>query len=149
MAIIEQNGIPNALPDFRNMGVILRVLLTVNITDGGAGSIVRRSPLCQSGVQSGSFTVEALFLALTLLYIADVPKWPRSATVLACWRCWQSAGLRLRLVYLWLGPLLDLRHGEGLPRLRFTPTALIGMLRYFRCATKALSPALMGIGCRR
>jgi two-component system sensor histidine kinase AlgZ len=31
MAIIEQNGIPNALPDFRNLGVLLRTLLTVNL----------------------------------------------------------------------------------------------------------------------
>ena len=145
MAIIEQNGIPNALPDFRNMGVILRVLLTVNIATMLAALL--NSPTFAAFANQFSLfaaLVEpALFLALALLYVL-MPQLAAQRYRVGMLAVLAIGWIAVGLVYLWLGPLLDLRHGEGLLRGAIYTTALIGMLlQYFRLRNKALSPALM------
>ena len=145
MAIIEQNGIPNALPDFRNLGVLLRTLLTVNLATMLAALL--NSPSFSAFANQFSLyaaLVEpTLFVSLGLLYSVTPRLTPlpyRSGVMAVLVAGWAAFGL----VYLLLAPLLDLQHGEGLLRGLIYTAALVGtLLQYFRLRNKALSPALM------
>ena len=144
MAIIEQNGIPNALPDFRNLGVLLRTLLTVNLATMLAALL--------DSVSFGEFAarfslfaalVEPCLLALLMLLYGLTPRLralPYRRGVLAV--------LSLSLfsfvaVYSLLAPVLELHRGEGLLRGLIYTSVLSGLLlQYFQLRNKALSPAL-------
>ena len=144
MAIIEQNGIPNALPDFRNLGVLLRTLLTVNLATMLAALL--------DSVSFGEFAarfslfaalVEPCLLAVLMLLYGLTPRLralPYRRGVLAV--------LSLSLfsfvaVYSLLAPVLELHRGEGLLRGLIYTSVLGGLLlQYFQLRNKALSPAL-------
>ncbi len=144
MAIIEQNGIPNALPDFRNLGVLLRTLLTVNLAtmlaalldSASFGEFAARFALFAALVEPCLMTVLILLYGLTPRLLA-LPYRQGVPVVLAL------GLLSFAVVYSLLAPMLELHRGEGLLRGLIYTGVLSGLLlNYFQLRNKALSPAL-------
>ena len=145
MASINQNLHHDALPDFRNLGVILRVLLIVL-------SLCLFSALCQSENWAGAFNQflsivalvqPALVLSLVILWV--LAEWLRKLDY--------ARGIAVVLLLEVVVVTLLYRAGQAFfpgdqfgrlehyCALALTSTALI--LYYFHLRSRALSPALM------
>ena len=138
MTSIRQNVYPDALPDFRNLGVIARVLVGVNVL--AIGAAIYASPawpqFIQRFVDAAAFLEPLLLASVVLLYacaplLARLPYWPGCAAVL---------GLVLLLAAgshaWWLG-------ASGLLRTLALAALLVALLLgYLRLLAKAFSPAL-------
>lgn len=144
MAIIEQNGIPNALPDFRNLGILLRVLLTVNLATMLA-ALLDSASFGEFATRFSLFAalVEPCLLAVLALLYATMPQLQKLAYRSATLAVLALSLTSFILVYTLLAPILDLRKGEGLLRgLIYTSVLVALLLQYFHLRNKALSPAL-------
>lgn len=144
MASINQNPQPPALPDFRNLGVMVRILLGVNAM-GLAVALVKTPTLGAIGAEFASVSAvvqPALFLCLLALYFGHGPLARLSygvgvamvlLLVLALATGAYFAELRI------LGP-------EGAGDLErhwiFGLAAAVLLLGYFDLRARALSPAL-------
>ncbi len=77
-AIIRQNSNRPALPDFRNMGTVLRILVTVNL--GAAVIAYARAPQLSATfiewVEATSFVEPYLLLVLAVLWAAAPRLYP-------------------------------------------------------------------------
>ena len=138
MVSIRQNASADVLPDFRNLGVIARVLLAVNAAVLAA--VLFASPdlmqALERFVQSAAF-VEPLLLAVVVVLAAfsvllrRLPYWTGCAAVIAL------------VVLLVAAYLVALGMSAGLARM--LPVAALlaaALLAYFRLLAKAHSPAL-------
>jgi len=143
-SIIRQNGHPPpALPDFRNLGTVLRILVAVNA--GAALYALAREPSPSRWFAELSAAVGAvepyLFLVLAVLWVASarLSRLPYATgaaivmlvTILAGFVVWQTR----HLIDLSPGAVLTVWLVWGL-----TATAIL--LAYFHLRARALSPAI-------
>ena len=144
MSSIEQNAASDSLPDFRNLGVAVRILLLGNVA-GFAAALIESRDAAQFAPQfAQSATVLEPALLATLVSLYALSKW------LARLRyAWGVAAVML-LVAAWsvlalqLGALL----GAAPPPFELARAALLGALlaalvcAYFHLRRRAYSPAL-------
>src|SRR3954466_1441291 len=142
MPSIRQNAHSDVLPDFRNLGVIARVLLAVNVAAIAAALLI--APDLVQGmdyfVQSAT-VLEPLLLACVLCLGAVSP-------LLARLRYWPAYALVLLIVLMLaaaarsaMGAVIGTQ--PDLARvLLLGMLAAIALLNYFRLLSKAYSPAL-------
>jgi two-component system, LytTR family, sensor histidine kinase AlgZ len=138
MTSIRQNVYPDALPDFRNLGVIARVLLGVNVL--ALAAAVYAAPawpqFIEQFVGAAAYLEPLLLGSVVLLYacaplLARLPYWPGCAAVLALVLL-LAAGSQL----WWLG-------ATGLLRALVLSALVVALLLgYLRLLAKAYSPAL-------
>ena len=143
MASIRQNVYPDRLPDWRNLGVMARVLVAVNAAlAAGALAAGRDFPEALERLMQGALVVEPLMLAcIVILYVlsgrlARLPYWSGCAAVLAI-----VLALAAGAHALMASSQLDA--GVHLWRSLVLAAAMAGaLLAYFRLLAKAHSPAL-------
>jgi len=142
MPSIRQNAYSDVLPDFRNLGVIARVLLAVNLAALAAAVFAARdlAQAADSFVQTAS-RLEPLLLAI-ILALAAVSAW------LGRMEYWKGCAIVVAVVLV-LTAAANLAYGmipgaQGdLPRmLVLAAVAAAALLGYFRLFAKAFSPAL-------
>jgi two-component system sensor histidine kinase AlgZ len=132
MASIRQNVYPDALPDFRNQGVIARVLVGVNVLALAAALYSASSwpQVIEQFIAAAAFFEPLLLYACTPL-LARLPYWPGCAAVLGLVLL-LAAGSHL----WWLGAAGVLR------TLVLAALVVTSLLGYLRLRAKAYSPAL-------
>jgi len=141
---IRQNDRTDALPDFRNLGVVARILLVVNAA-AFAAALVRAPRFAEIGAQffEVAFWVEpALFAVLAALYAASAALARlRYAAGFACTLAIVAVfAAALSAVQVLLGRVPD---WPGLLYGLVLAVALAALLlEYFRVRTRAFSPAL-------
>jgi len=144
VASINQNALSNGLPDFRNLGVIARVLVGVNLL--ALGAVLAASSgwddLLDRLMLAAGF-IEPILLASVLLLVILSPMLVRMRFVAGA-----SAVLVLVLAvtavaYDGVARVFGMPVGGELARVLLLATmATIMLLGYLRLATKAYSPAL-------
>jgi len=144
VASINQNALSNGLPDFRNLGVIARVLVGVNLL--ALGAVLAASSgwddLLDRLMLAAGF-IEPILLASVLLLVILSPMLVRMRFVAGA-----SAVLVLVLAvtavaYDGVARVFGVPVGGELARVLLLATmATIMLLGYLRLATKAYSPAL-------
>jgi two-component system sensor histidine kinase AlgZ len=143
---INQNITPKLLPDFRNLGTVLRIVLLSNgIALLGAISQTTSFASLQDGLLQGSVLLQPVLLtSLLLLYALNpllntVPYWQGSVSVVV-------VVTTVTVILDELGGELFFALGDA-GGFRYTRHALVGMaislilLAYFRLRIQALSPA--------
>ena len=144
MASIRQNAYQDLLPDFRNLGVIARILIAVNFALFAATLFASRQLVeaTERFVQAAAF-VEPLLLAVVMA-LALLARWLRR---LPFWAgCAVVTLVVLAIVALYwsafaaVSPLFPIASMPRMLLLAFLVTA--ALLAYFRLLTKAHSPAL-------
>ncbi len=143
---INQNNPPKRLPDFRNLGTVLRIVLLANgIALLGALSQAASFAGLQDSLLQGSVLLQPVLLtSLLLLYAFDsllkrIPYWQGSLAVIVI-------VIAITVVLDELGGDLFFVLDEA-GRFRFVRHALVGigisliLLAYFRLRMQALSPA--------
>jgi two-component system, LytTR family, sensor histidine kinase AlgZ len=143
VASIRQNVFPDVLPDFRNVGVIARMLIAVNAI-AFAGALFAASSIARAlehFVQSAAF-LEPLLLCETMLLFA-------ASSALARLPYWWGFACVVLLAALLAGAyhaaleLAGLLSTPSLPRTLALGALLAAtVLAYFRVSAKAFSPAL-------
>jgi two-component system sensor histidine kinase AlgZ len=140
MASIRQNPHTDALPDFRNLGVIARILIAVNLL-ALAAALVDEPDWAKTVdvfVRNAALLEPALVANLLALYVAApwllrMPYWRGCAVVVALALAFAAAA------HAALGAFA----GAGLARsLVITAAIAVAVLAYFRLHMKAYSPAL-------
>jgi two-component system sensor histidine kinase AlgZ len=140
MVSIRQNDYPNALPDFRNLGVVARALLLVNVLAIGA-ALAREADWSRAldAFALSTVLVEPPLLASLVLLLAAMP-------LLRRLNYWAGGALVLALVLALSAAthaLLGEIAGVGLGRtLGFAALATALVLAYLRLHQRAYSPAL-------
>jgi two-component system sensor histidine kinase AlgZ len=143
MVSIRQNVFPDALPDFRNLGVIARVLVAVNAL-ALAGALYAAPEFPQAlerFVQAAAFFEPLLLLEVAVL--AALSPWSVKAPYWA--GCIVVTLLAMLIAGAYHAALLTA--GADVPA-QIARTVLIcalftaGLLAYFRLLTKAFSPAI-------
>jgi two-component system sensor histidine kinase AlgZ len=143
---INQNIQPKLLPDFRNMGTILRVILLTNgiALLGASSQAVSLGELLNSLLQGSALLQPVLLTSLLLLYTLN--------PVLARVPHWQGA-LAVTGVVAAITVMIDMLGGElffapnDIGIFRYTRHLLVSialsliLLTYFRLRAQALSPA--------
>jgi len=143
---INQNAYSSALPNFRNLGVLLRILIIVNVV-ALAAAVLRTSnlPAAREELLAISALVQPLLiLSLLTLVVANdflrrLPGWLGVASVVAI-----ELGLTAALYSVGrslLGP-----ESEPAPLLRYcllVSLVTFALINYFQLRNSALSPALM------
>ncbi|MFL6567146.1 MAG: sensor histidine kinase [Burkholderiales bacterium] len=144
MASIGQSAYPDLLPDFRNLGVIARVLVAVNAlaAAGVLFAMPQRGAALDHFMQTAAYLeplllIELLALAALSPLLARLPYWSGYGAVV---------GIVLVLVALYHALVLRLP-AEPAPSLgaALVLAALVaaGLLGYLRLLAKAYSPALV------
>ena len=152
MASAKHNAYPDFLPDFRNLGVIARVLVGANLIALVAALYAEKAwPQALDHFVRGAVLLEPLLLAsLVVLYVvgpllARLPYWQGAVAVIAI-EIVLAAGVHS--IALAVETMFDAGtgaapQGPGLVRtLLFTGLAAAVLLGYFRLRSKAFSPAL-------
>jgi len=141
---INQNRIPLALPDLRNLGTILRILLLVNAAVMIAAFVrEERGPAISDAWVQMSATVEPhLLFELLILYLlapwlARAPYEVGAASVIALTL---AVGLAFNTALAALMP--DVTTGAMLRHVMFSLLIAGVLLFYFQLRSKALSPAI-------
>ena len=140
---IKQNFTADALPDFRNLGVIARILLGVNAFAFAAALAGEpRWGVAMQDFLSGATLIEPILLMAVVLLYATAP-------LLLRLRYWQGCAVVLALALAAASgthvalAALDATTAAGLARtLVLTGLATAVLLAYLRLLTKAYSPAL-------
>lgn len=143
MASISQNRRADLLPDFRNLGVMLRILVAVSILSFVAAMLQAQS---WTGVLDRWFAISALVqpvAILSLVVLGLLTGWLRSidypaavASILL-----MEAGMAAALVAT-TSALFGSETWDMVRTLVFTVVATAGLLGYFNLRNRALSPAL-------
>ncbi|HKE42791.1 MAG TPA: histidine kinase [Casimicrobiaceae bacterium] len=143
-AIINQNRIPLALPELRNLGTVLRILLAVNAVVLIAALVgeTRWSTVSDAWVQATAIVEPQLLLALLILYAAapwleELPYGVGAATILAV-----TLGVSLAFNTAMAAMFSEVTTGVLLRRLFLALLITASLLYYFALRTKALSPAI-------
>jgi len=144
MASINQNAYTSALPDFRNLGILLRILLIVNI--GAIGAALVRSPTLAGTwnelLELSAILQPALIVSLLVLVAATgaLRRLPYTLGALAVTAI--AVGITVGFVTL----MLNAYRPEGLgtlPRYGALAALTCGVLLvYFDLRGRALSPAI-------
>lgn len=143
MPTVLPTRLPDHLPDFRNLGVVLRVLLAVTLitlmmdvaaTDSLAAALQR------------AFDHAGLFAPALLLVVGALALLSNFLSALPYWRgviATMSIVIGMTVSIFWLGrPFFD-PEGRGLLRVAvFAAIMCWGLLGYFRLRGRALSPLL-------
>jgi len=138
MVSIRQNAYRDVLPDFRNLGVVARVLIAVNVA-AFAAMLLAATDLAQvlERFVEGAAFLEPLLLGIILVLFAlagllrRLPYWLGCAAVVA---------LVMALVAAYV---VAIGMAPALPRMLLLSALTTGaLLVYFRLLTKAHSPAL-------
>jgi two-component system, LytTR family, sensor histidine kinase AlgZ len=142
-SIIRHNGDPPALPDLRNLGTTLRILLAVN---GAAvlAAVVREprwEALPVAIVDTVGAVQPSLLLALALLW-ALAPWLGRQPYRQASFAIAAIAVVATMVGFVLIDRIAPQPEGSQLRHLVFAFTAVIALLIYFRLRAKALSPAI-------
>lgn len=133
-------AIAGALPDFRNMGVMLRVILLVNLLAIGTVVVHSRAvgEIVPALVAWAGWLELPLFIVILLLYMGQ----PMLAR-LAPGRFWLVVGLLGALVSLFAHPPLGAPSGVALWRwLGWSILATVAVMGYFDYRGRLYSPAL-------
>jgi two-component system sensor histidine kinase AlgZ len=140
---INQNAYSSALPNFRNLGVLLRILLIVNVAAAAAALVKTTEPYAFWTVllEISALVQPLLILSLLTLVVANdvLRRLPGLLGVLGVLLI--ELGLTVTL-YALGGPVLD---PEPDPLLRYCFLVLLmtgALLKYFQLRAGALSPAL-------
>src|SRR5262245_32524004 len=140
---INQNAYSSALPNFRNLGVLLRILVIVNIV-AVAAAILKSAEI--SGMWQELLELSAMvqpLLILCLLTLVAANDWLRRLPGYIGMAAVLSIVLALTAGLYTVGrPLLS---GEPAPLARYLLLVLLvtgGLLKYFQLRSRALSPAL-------
>ena len=142
-SIIRQNTIALELPDFRNLGTILRIVLAVNVL-AGVAALVRESQLDLWATQWAELTAVVephLIVELAILY-AVAPwlarqSYATGAVSVAALTIGVGLGVHALIARQFPEPTLSpLRH------IAFALGVCGALLAYFRLRAKALSPAI-------
>jgi two-component system sensor histidine kinase AlgZ len=141
MVSIRQNADLDLLPDFRNLGVIARILIGVNLALFAATLFAARqmSEAIERFVHAAAL-VEPLLLAV-IVTLALLSRWLRR---LPYWLGWVTVmALVLAIVAAALSASATLMPGANLLRMLVLAVLVTAaLLAYFRLLTKAHSPAL-------
>jgi two-component system sensor histidine kinase AlgZ len=142
-SIIRHNGDPPALPDLRNLGTTLRILLAVN----GAAVIaaVLREPrwevLPEAIVQTVGAAQPPLLLALALLWAA-APWLARQPYRTASFLIAALAVVATLVAFVMVDRVVPQPEGALLRQLVLALAGVAVLLGYFRLRARALSPAI-------
>ncbi len=143
MASIRQSDYPDLLPDFRNLGVIARVLLAVNAL--AAAGVLFAAPdiaaALERFVQAAAY-LEPLLLMNLVVFSALSPQLARAPYWMGCALV---VGLAVALAGAYHAMVLQVstEPPTGLARtLVLTALVAAGLLAYLRLIAKAYSPAL-------
>ena len=142
--IIRQNPDAPALPDFRNFGTLLRILLAVNVL-AAVAALVREPQLTAwpgAWIELTAIVEPHLILALVVLYAASPwlarQAYPVGVAAVAVVTIATGVVFNALLVPpLREGPATLVRH------LVIALIVTLALLRYFRLRAKALSPAIV------
>ena len=147
MQSINQNSLPDALPDFRSLGVTLRVVLLVNgmallvaiVQAASWPDIVQRVLAISALLQPVLLSSLLLLFALNSL-LARLPYWQGAAAVLL-------VVVMVTLVIYHLGgelyaPLIEYGHFYPVRNAMLGGAVAALLLAYFRLRAQTLSPAL-------
>jgi len=142
---IRQNVEPDALPDYRNLGVIVRALLLANAVALLAASL--RAPRADD--IAGQFIVIAywvepvLFASLAALFVARdaLARLPYAASV-GCTLALVAA-LTAAMSYFDVAPAQGRDYGDLAWRLLYALVLAGALTSYFRLRSRAFSPALL------
>ncbi|HTM61038.1 MAG TPA: histidine kinase [Burkholderiales bacterium] len=144
MASIRQNAYSELLPDFRNMAVMARVLVAVNVAalTGTLYATPALGPALERFVYAAAFLEPLLLIELMVLYAVS-PFFPR-------FTYWQGAaaivGLTCVLAAMYHAAVRSVAGGDAMPSIVRTLLLAIvvaaSLLAYFRLHSKAFSPAL-------
>jgi len=143
MVSIRQKAYPDVLPDFRNMGVIARVLIAVNaaVLAGALFAAPDLAQALQRFVQAAALVEPLLLLIVSVLFVlaAALRRMPYlvGAVMVTMLVAALSAGYLSALATLFSEPVRGAGNILGLCVLLTT-----ALLIYFRLLTKAHSPAL-------
>lgn len=144
LASINQNTYPDTLPDLRNLGVMLRILIIVNMI--GLGAALLKTPawdgIMQEFMDIAMITQPMLLLNILLLYVLHKPlsRLPyRTGTGIIL----VLEIILITLVYTWLTWLTnDVAGLADIVRLWIlTVVIVVILLGYFNLRNRALSPA--------
>ncbi len=142
--IINQNRDPLDLPDLRNLGTILRILLAVNamIFVAAVAGDTQWSAISDAWVQMSAIVEPPLLVVLLALYalsprLLAMPYAQGAASVLAL-----SVTVVLGFNTILVATFGDVTTTTLLRRLLFSLLITAALLYYFALRTKALSPAI-------
>jgi len=142
--IINQNRDPLELPDLRNLGTILRILLAVNamVFVAALAGDTRWRDISDAWVQMSAMVEPPLLVILLALYalspwLARLP-YDHGATAVVALSATVVLGFNIVLV----ATFGDVTTTTLLRRLLFTLLIASALLYYFALRTKALSPAI-------
>ena len=142
-AMIRQNAQRDSVPDFRNLGVIARILIAVNLLALGAQfyAVDGRLEAIERYVAATALLAPALLASLVLLY-AGAPWLARLPYAVSAGSIVLGAGLVAAGVYrLW--PSMGQASEVGVLRAFATAAVLAALLlAYLRLRARAYSPAL-------
>jgi len=143
MVSIRQKTYPDLLPDFRNVGVIARVLIAVNaaVLAGALFAAPDLTQALQRFVQAAALAEPLLLLVITVLFVfsgllARLPYWGGFAAVVAVIVAIAAGYLSVVATFL-EQPIPGL-----LNTLLLCALLAVALLIYLRLLTKAHSPAL-------
>ena len=141
MPSIRQNSYPDALPDFRNLGVTARALVAVNLLALAAAPVSARDPagMLDEFVVDAALIEPPLVASLAVLYA--VAPW---LLRMAYWKgCATAIAVVLAFTAATHAALAEFAAAGGLVRALVIAAAIAGaVLAYLRLHTKAYSPAL-------
>jgi two-component system sensor histidine kinase AlgZ len=146
---IKQNATPDALPDFRNLGVMARVLVGVNVAAFAAASCAETgwTQIVDRFVRDAVLVEPALIITLLTLYVLGpwLRRLARSAGYAAGYAAVTAIALALgTAVANAVHGLAAADRAIDLPKLwMFTLLVSAALLEYLRLRARAFSPALV------
>jgi two-component system sensor histidine kinase AlgZ len=142
-SIIRHNGDPPALPDLRNLGTTLRILLAVNGAAALAALVreTRLEALPVAVVDTVGAVQPPLLLALALLW-GLAPRLARLPYRTAAFAIAGIAIVGTIVGFVLIDRIVPQPDGSQVRHLVFALAAVAALLAYFRLRAKALSPAI-------
>src|SRR5690242_7157106 len=143
MVSIRQNAYPDLLPDFRNVGVVARVLLAVNgAALAGALYAMPELPRALEGfVQAAAFLEPLLLVELVALFLLS-PQLARLSYLAGCASVVALVALLAGLYHAGASEIAPELPPSLVSSVVLAALVAASLLAYFRLYTKAFSPAL-------
>ena len=143
MVSIRQNAYPDRLPDFRNLGVVARVLLAVNAA-ALAGALYAMPELPRAlgaFVQAAAFVEPLLLVELVALFLLS-PQLVRLPYLAGCAAVIALVALLAGLYHAGASEIAPELPPSRMRSVVLAALVAASLLAYFRLYTKAFSPAL-------
>ncbi len=142
-SIVNQNAYVSALPNFRNLGVMLRILVIVNLLAAGAAAVksTRLNELWRELLEV-SFVVEPVLILSLLALIALGGLLKRLPYFLGAFAVVAIEFAIVTLVHVLGRPLFDVQPGPIERYWAMSVACTLMLLAYFDLRGRALSPAL-------